>query len=229
MLTRDQIVSTVLGRLGRAEGNSYLVTQAGLELQLIQRDLEAGPFTPWFLHSIYSLALAANSTQASYAGLNESDIIKESDLIPLYVYPNSTDDEVILPDKKSLGFILEYNAENTTGAAPEYYARYGDVGGAYSIMVAPKADVAYSLYQGLYVRQSLLSASVTTNNWTTYASPLLVARLGMVMAGTYKGDQKRLAEFEKQAQVAYTNLFALDEARKQANREAYREDLPGRP
>lgn len=228
-MTRDEIITLVLSRCGKAEDVAYLVTAAGNELVVIQQELETGPFLPWFLQVEALVELAAGASEANYTDHDEADIIREVDALPMYLDLGEDEGGVYLPRKETPGFCLEAIAETTEAGHPQHYARYGEYGGSSSVIFDRAADADYTLYQGLLVKQPALSASVQENAWTRNAAPLLVGKLGAVMAGIYKNDPARAAMFDREAGRAHANLFALDESKKQASLEAYRDDLPRRP
>lgn len=215
-MTRDQIVTLVLSRLGRSENNSYLVGRAREELALIQERLEGGAFMPWFLLSgeVTSLVTVADTRTVDLP----SNFLREYEDFPLYRYDSTASDPYIRLAKGEFDHLESYY-EGQSAGVPVAYAL---VGTQLHFFVTP--DAAYPLRWNYYKKQDVLSDSVTTNGWTNSASDLLVAELGFIMAAI-KRDTFMKDTFGGEIIRAMTRLLAFDEARKQALRDAQRGDL----
>jgi hypothetical protein len=214
-MNRTQIISLVLARLGRQEGNSYLTAQAELELTLIQETLEGGAFLPWFLLS--------DETELTYTANNRSvslsaGFLREYEDFPLYHYDSTQDDAYTKLEKDEFDYLEGRYGENATGTVPKEYSLQGD---QYQLFPTPTESgvLRYKCYE----REAELTDSVLTNAWTANAPDLLVAELGTVMAG-YMKDAERLQMFIAQRGVAMQRLVAFDIARQQALRDAQRGD-----
>jgi hypothetical protein len=212
-MTRDQIITTVLSRLGRSENNDYLVGRAQDELALIQERLEGGAFLPWFLLSDPTVLAAGTSGATAIP----ADFLRQYEDYPIYRY-DTTEELVYKEMYKDEYDILKTEFEGQGSAEP---TKYAIVGPYIFWFVTP--DTTYVMVWIYYQKQDVLSDTITTNGWTDNASDLLIAELGEVMAAMKK-DEYWTRKFSSDKVEAYTRLRAFDEARKQANRDAYRGD-----
>lgn len=216
-MTRDQIIALVLSRLGKREGNAYLVQQAELELNLIiDTELELGALLPWFLlTNEVDIACTTSYPYASYP----ADFLREWDEYPLKLYDASvspaTYTELVKDDLDLL--FSQYRGE-AAGPTP---VKYGLAG--FSIEPFPRPSVAVTFRSRYYARTTPLSDSNATSAWTTYASDLLVAKLGKIMSRYARAPDMK-AEFEADERIAWNRVLTEDTARKNAAREAYRGD-----
>lgn len=208
-MNRDSICTTVLSRLGRQEGNAYLLAQAKTELGLIQEQLEGSPLLPWFLISTeQTLAITANSRSVALP----SDFLREYENFPLYLYDSTQTDPYTRLNKDEFD-VLEDKYSGELAGTPTEYALDGV---SLEFFVTPNENMTarWKYYQ----KQSVLSDSVQSNQWTINASDLLIAMLGEVMAG-YKKDTFWMAKFASDAQIARGRLLAFTVAREQASRD----------
>lgn len=216
-MDRDDIVTTVLSRLGRQESNAYMVEAAERELGLIQQKLEGDPFLPWFLVSdVTAIAIVAAESETALP----ADFLREFDDYPVYIY-TSTDSEDTLKRLIKDDFDIletEYPVGSAVVAEP---IKYAVVGGDFVWFPVP--DDNYVGVWRYYKKATALSDSVLENEWTANAADLLVAELGEVMAAMKK-DQFWLAKFAADKAAARHRLLSFDEARKQALKPGYRGD-----
>lgn len=213
-MNRTQIITLVLARLGRQEANTYLIAQAKSELTLIQESLEGGAFLPWFLLSDETTLNYTANNRAVSLGAN---FLREYEEFPVYLYDASADDPYTKLTKDEFD-ILEARYGNSGTGTPSNYALQG---GQLELFVTPNANG--SLRLKFYEKEAELTDSVLTNAWTSNAADLLVAELGIVMAG-YMKDGERLQMFVAQRGVAMQRIIAFDVARQQALRDTYRGD-----
>lgn len=213
-MNRTQIITLVLARLGRQEANTYLIAQAKLELTLIQESLEGGAFLPWFLISDETTLNYTANNRAVSLGAN---FLREYEEFPVYRYDSTADDPYTKLTKDEFD-ILEARYGNSGTGTPSNYALQG---GQLELFVTPNANG--SLRLKFYEKEAELTDSVLTNAWTSNAADLLVAELGIVMAG-YMKDGERLQMFVAQRGVAMQRIIAFDVARQQALRDTYRGD-----
>lgn len=207
-MTRDQIVTTVLSRLGRQEGNAYLVAQAQLELGLIQDQLEGDGFLPWFIISTEQSAVLTPTVRSLAL---PSDFLREYEPFPVYRYDATQADPYTRLTKDEFD-VLESQYGGSSTDAPMQYALEG-----VSLEFFPTPDLAYNIRWKYYQKQTALSAGVQTNAWTTNASDLLIAKLGAVMAA-YKKDQFWAQKFATDEQRAFDRIHKFSIAREQALR-----------
>lgn len=215
-MTRDQIITTVLSRLGRQEGNTYLVGRAEDEIQLIQQRLEGAPELWWFLLTDEDTSL---STTANVRTVDlPADFLREFPDFPLYRYDSTADDPYIKLEKDEFD-VLESRFGNDEPGEPTHYCLVGS-----QFHFFPTPDDDYPLRWVYFAKEDLLSDAVSTNAWTDNASDLLIGELGQIMAGM-KRDEFWLGKFAAETAQANQRLLAFDEARKQAARPGYRGDL----
>lgn len=213
-MNRTQIISLVLARLGRQEGNTYLTDQAELELTLIQQTLEGGAFLPWFLISDET---TLNYTAGNRAVSLGAGFLREYEEFPVYRYDASADDPYTKLQKDEFDVLEARYGPDGTGT-PVAYALQG---GQLELFLTPNEDG--SLRLKFYEKEAELTDAVLTNAWTENTPDLLVAELGLVMAG-YKKDAERIQMFAAQRKIAFDRLVAFDIARQQALRDAQRGD-----
>lgn len=214
-LTRTQIISTVLGRLGRREGDTYLVAQAKTELGLIQSRLEGGAFLPWFLLTAEStLTLTANNRELALP----ANFLREWDDYPIHRYEATGSPVYRKLEKEDFDVLIE-EFDGVASGDPVAYALTGTT---LNFFTTPNS--AYSCRWRYYAKDTALSDSVDTNLWTTNADDLLVAELGVVMAGQYARRVDLAQVFATQKAEAVKRLTAFDIARMQAARSAVRGD-----
>ena len=214
-MDRTGIVNLVLGRCGRREGDTYMVAQAKLELGLIQERLEGGAFLPWFLlTNEQTLTTVANVREVSLP----ANFLREWDDYPLQRYDATASPIYKKLEKEDFDVLLEEFDGDGVGE-PKAYALTGDV---FSFFTTP--DTAYSIKWRYYAKDTVLSDSVLDNAWTANATDLLIAELGIVMAGQYARRPDLVQIFGVQKAEAIKRLTAFDIARMQAARAAVRGD-----
>lgn len=213
-MNRTQICNLVLARIGRRETDAYAVAQAKLELTLVQERLEGGAFLPWFL-------LTSEQTLTTVASTREvalpDNFLREWDDYPLQFYDSTASPAYMPLTKDDFDVHLAEFGEADDGE-PQAYALSGVV-----FDLFPTPDYAYPLKWRYFARDAVLSDSVLTNNWTANAADLLVAELGVVMAGYARRDDL-VNLFAAQKAEALKRLTAFDIARKQAALSAFRGD-----
>lgn len=215
-MTRDEIVSLVLSRLGKRESNTYLVTQARTELQIIQRTkLEKGMHMPYFLLSDET-ALVVNPGVRLGIDL-PSNFLREWDQWQLALYDATLSDPYtdLLKDDFD---ILKSRYGSDSASTPKAYSLVGSAKAA----VFPLSDVVREARLVYFKKEDVLSDSVSTNAWTVNAEDVLISELGVVMSRYARSDL--LSEFKDDAQRAQDRMFYESLARLNAAREAYRGD-----
>jgi hypothetical protein len=214
-MTPANIITRVLSRCGKQENNTYMRTAALAELQLIQERLEGGAFMPWFLLSdeVTSLSMTANVRTTALP----ATFLREYEDFDLSIYDSTASDPYIELIKDEQDYLKVRFADSGPGQ-PTHYSL---VGSNFVWSVTPDAN--YLLRGMWFEKEAVLADGNTDNAWTLNASDKLIAELQLVMA-TYRRDQNLIADAQQQIVRADARLLAFDEARKQANREAYRGD-----
>lgn len=211
-MDRDTIVTLVLSRLGKREGQSYLVAQAQLELlHIITTKLERGALLPWFLLSDETaLTLTANTRLAAALPV---DFLREWDEFPISLYDATAD----VPYTELFKDDYDLNRSwEQSGSASSDSPRYSLVGTNYAVFPLLPVDTPARV---VYYKKSDVTDNYN-NVWCQYADDVLVAELGMVMARYLRSDL--LDEFKQDRKESYSRLMTEDVARKNAAREAFR-------
>lgn len=209
-LNRSDIINLVLARCGRQEGNAYLAAQAVTELKLIQSRLEGEAFMPWFLLSDESSLVSAAATKTTAL---PTDFLREYEDFPLYLYDSTAEDPYTQLTKDEYD-VLESKFGEDSPTVPSAYALQGS-----ALNWFPTPDAIYNFRWKYYQAQPSLDETTSSNAWTENAADLLVAELGIVIAGSYKKDADRAQMFGIDLTRAQRRLLSFDEARKQANRD----------
>lgn len=212
-MNRGEIIETVLARIGRSEGNAYLLGRAAVEIKTVQNRLEGGAFMPWFLLSgVQDLTTTANTRELALP----TGFLREYEDYPLYRYDASAEDPYIRLNKDEFD-VLETRYEGEEAGIPLAYALVGE-----ELHFFPTPDDAYPLKWNYFEKKAVLVGDDSENAWTENAEDLLIAELGLVMA-RYRVDV-RDNNWKEDREEARKRLLAFDEARKQALRNAYRGD-----
>ena len=208
-MTRDEIISLVQGRMTRTDNTAYAV----LEIQAAQRELEQGPYLPWFLAYVKTdlYTIAQIDTLAVPTGF-----IRELDEegSGLWRIDETTDPSTDTRLRKyvSHGDMIDgYKGEDYN--VPEAYSL---IDGYYRFR--PKPDAAYRLGALFYKADTVLTSD-GTNLWTTNAPDLLAARLGMLLT-RYDADKTLHDMFLQDYNQAMARLQVFDESRRQAGFDA---------
>jgi hypothetical protein len=203
-MTRDEVIETTLTRLGNRQGETALVTSAEAEILIVQRHLERLPELPWFLLTRTS-ALTCTISQ-DYTDL-PADFIR---------FPEEDESEIWLVDSEGTRTkveIWDYDQVLARyGSADEGLPKVAALVGT-RLYWGPTPDAAYTCDFAYYAKEDELTTD-TSNQWTTEAPDLVIARLGQVLA-RYARDTEAAALFQEDAQAGLT-LTTL--ARRQAAR-----------
>ena len=210
-MTGDNILTLLMSRLGN-KTEAELRATCLLEMQLAQETvLEGGPTLPWFLiESEYALATVANER---YIDL-PADFLREVDdgEKPLMYIPSDGSDKIALV-KKSFAEAMEHYGSTAVGA-PEVYALKGD-----RIAVFPLPNDAYDLELDYFKSATAAADNSVENVWMKWASDLLLAVTGEVVAMQHLQDPELGMTFTAMKGVAQDRLARLDTAREEANRD----------
>lgn|SRR3990167_2641242 len=203
-MNRDTAVSLLKGRLKRAS-DTALDTTIISEMQFVQGTVLEGAINlPWFL-------LSENQTASTTIDEERISLpvgfLREYEEGALWVQnDDGTWKELIKDDYDALANRF------TTNGKPRYYALDGEY-----FRLKPTPDAVYALKIRAYVADSVLSTNIE-NQWLLYATDLLIAETGFIMASRYLRDEPAAQTFRFEADSARTRLFIFDEARKHANR-----------
>lgn len=214
-MTRDEIISLVLSRLGKRGNNAFLVNSAGTELALIQRRLEKGQHKPIFLLSEETpLVVAANTRLAVTL---PTDFLQEWEFWPLALYDSTAAEPYTYLRKDDYDLLQSQYASDEPGT-PKAYSLVGSTKAA----VFALSDVAREARLVYFKKEDELSDSIQENAWTEEADDWLIAELGVVMSRYARSDL--LNEFKADRVEAMNRVFYDSIARENAAREAYRGD-----
>lgn len=204
-MTSDEIVTLVLNRCGKRSSDTELTAAAFLELARIQTDYEEGPELPWFL---ISEASSANLTSGDPRISVPSDFLMEVEEGALWIQNSEGNWKELHKEEYDQ---LRAVYQNETAGLPKYYALRGKY-----FYFGPIPDANYSVRMVYYQQQTAAAAGVT-NQWTTYASDLLIGTLGDVIAGEYLNDFQKQKVFQNRMALAYKRMLDKDVARAEMN------------
>lgn len=213
-MTRDEVINIVLTRCGRRQNSADFISHAQAEILQVQKDLElgveipilGGTFLPWFL---LTEMMDVNTTVNEPRVAVPTGMLSMHEDIPLYLYDSSKTQ----PYTKLKGDTYESiigDPRYQGSGKPKVYALVGQY-----FRLQPVPDAVYGLRTLVYLADTELNSDIT-NNWLTYAAPLVVAKLGEVIAGQYLYNLQLKAEFTTEAQRAAQKLFTMHEGREQA-------------
>lgn len=205
-MTRAQLVALIQSRLGQRTSLDATVVA---ELQLAQTELESEPFLPWFLEtsvidSTTFVTVASTRTLAVPTGF-----IREQDEQEAFMLKSGSYRYTIT--RKPMDVLLQDTSLASAGF-PKYYDRVFN-----TIYLFPTPDAAYNGTLLYFVGDAVLSADGTTNNWSTYAPELLVARAGMSV-GVVLRDANIVKYFTQLYEDRLTKLRQADSANREAGR-----------
>jgi hypothetical protein len=206
-MTRDEVVTLVLSRCGNRQADTNLRAAAELELKLVQTRLEEKEWLPWFLLSTQETApLTIGEPRLRVP----ERFLLEYDEGALFL-TNSAGDEVELPKEEY--DLLRGKYLNTDPNTPETYALRGEY-----FYFFPTPNAEYPVRMVYFKGQPVLDTDIE-NRWTKHAPHLLVAELGVVIAGQYTNDAAKKDLFVQQTTREENALMKKHEARDMANRE----------
>jgi hypothetical protein len=217
-MIRDSAVDLLMGRLGKRQ-NAFTQQDIINEMVYVQDTLLEGDATPfWFL-----LTEAAETTTIPDEEriTLPTDFLQEWEEGALYIVVDGEDCAMVKDDWDTI-------KNRVTGSGqPEYYALAGDY-----FLVRKIPDAVYTVKMRYYGRQASLAgtygSAVDTdgnieNNWLKWASDLLIAETGIVIANQYLQSEKMLQLFAAQATVARKRLIAKDTIMRETNIQRFME------
>lgn len=204
-MIRDTLISILASRLNRSDMSDRIIA----ELQLIQSTVleGTGAFSPWFLESeMANVDIVANEERIALP----ADFLAEVEDQALWLYQPENIycplQELHKTDYDRI--VLKYQTSGT----PKEYALAGDY-----ILLRPVPDASYNIRMRYYAREPDLSTNIE-NKWLKYASDLVIAEVGAVIAGLHIRNPQLAQEFKDAAMVARDRLYKKHEARKHTNR-----------
>lgn len=202
-MLRDTAISIIARRLGK---RTDLDDQILDEMQLVQEVMEHADMLPFFLLT----ELATASTEVGEERVKiPTDFLKEYEAGALWYY-DSTDDQIWFPLKRRE--IEELKGAFTDDGPPQYYALAGEY-----YRIAPVPDDVYTLKMLYYGQDALLTSNIE-NQWLKYAPELMIAETGLRVAAYIQND-KLVAIFQQNQQMAYEKFWRYCEARKHSNQD----------
>jgi hypothetical protein len=170
-------------------------------MQTAQNDLQLMGSLPWFLLVTASESLSSgdNTLAVPDGFLREAD-----DIHPMWYYSDSDSDWRPVP--KEDYDILRDNKDFVTPGEPKFYALVGN-----NRIIFPTPDAAYSVTTVYYTADQVLSSNIK-NQWTTYASGLLMAETGYREARVLR-DYEAANMFKMDRDEALRQLVIANAAR----------------
>jgi hypothetical protein len=215
-MTRDEIITLVLSRLGNRENDKRLQRICVLECKNIQEDiLEQAFFKPWFLLS--ELEYTQTTVNDARVAL-PAYFLEEYEEGSLLYRPDPTQPWTPLA-KGEMDVIKEWN--RLTGVPPGVATNYSIVGEEFVLGSVP--TVSYQLAMRYYKRQPLIPEdfgvpkAAEGNKWTDLAPEWYQCELGSVVSAFHVRDQEAAASFKARAGEARDRLYTQHVAREEAN------------
>lgn len=217
-MTRDQIISNVLSRLGERGKDVRLQQASVLELQNVQRDrLESADFKPWFILSDFEYTMTTVADQRVALPTYFLEEYEEGSLL----YRPDVNTAWLPLVKGDLDQTQGYR--RMTGWPPGIARSYSLVGLNFVLEVPPL--VSYQLAMLYYKAEPVLPepylqpGPVVTNKWMTFAPEWLMCELGALLAAYHIRDPDAAGAFRQDADKAKQRLFVQHIARAEANAE----------
>lgn len=215
-LNKLQIAQAALNRVGRKASDAWLLSQALIELGLLQRELDRGDFLPEFLVTTGQLALPtgaqAVSLPSNYARIwgQKGDMLIAPDSDPTQKSKVRNEDwDVILSEYETVptGLPLKYDLIGRSA----YFSHVADV----------DYTATFFYYQSPSNFDDLGNSD--ENLWSQNADGYLVARLAATMSG-YVDGAFTMAQ-EQLAANLWRKIIADSIMMHEADRDGYRGDV----
>lgn len=203
-------IDIVMGRLGNRTAPP-LRAKILNEMDFCQQnDLEGGATLPWFI--ITENAITNTKVGERRIALPPDFIREAEEKDPVKVVAGGEDVRLV---KMGYDQALEEFGDESVGP-PQAYALRGNY-----FLLFPIPDDIYQLkIPGYYARQDPpIDSEASENAWFRWASDLLVAKSGLVVASMYLKDPDLVQVFTVLLQQAQDRLFKMEVAREEANRE----------
>jgi len=203
----NAVIDLLVARLG---DRTDLRVAILLEMTLVQQTLlEGGDELPWFLLSDdQPLTIVASNRNVAVP----SDFLREHEEGELLV-TNSTGVETAL-EKAAYDELIDFYGFDALADPPTAYALVGD---NFALFPIPSVVRALTLSK-YYKRAAAPTDTAAENAWLKWASDLLIAETGIVMAGQYLQNDAMASLFVGMQAVAKRRLNTQNVAREEANR-----------
>lgn len=217
-MTRDQIITLVLSRLGNKEKDPRLQQICVLELQNVQRDrLEGADFRPWFLLS-----------DLEYTDTTVGD---QRVQLPQYFLEEYEEGSLLYrPDESQPWAPLAKGELDVTQAwrrltgIPAGVSRAYSLVGLYFMLETPPLT-PYQLAMRYYKQEPTIPEAfglpgvIVTNKWMTFAQEWCICELGALVSAYHLRDMDAAKTFRADADIAKQRLYVQHVARAEANME----------
>lgn len=216
---RDSAVDLLMGRLAN---RTHSATRQNIvnEMVFVQENVLEGDATLfWFLlSSQQTLTTVADQEYLAHP----VDFLQEWDEGGLYYVDDDGDQQLMIKDD------WDTIKERITGTGrPKYYALAGE-----QFLFRKLPDDAYTIYWRYYAAAGSLAGTYGStadtdgnveNLWLKWASDLLIAETGIIIAEQYLQSEKMMALFQKQADAARVRLIKKDTAMREVNVQRFME------
>lgn len=214
-MLRDAAVDLLMGRLGK---RTSAITQQDIINEMVFAQgtiLEGNPTLYWFLLSEDSYA----STTADDERLAlPDDFLQEWEYGALYYIDDDGNQAEFVRDDYD---VIKKRVIGT--GRPEYY----DIAGDY-FFLRKIPDDAYTIWMRYYQKQADISGTYgdgnnIENGWLKWASDLLIAETGIIIAQQYLQSDTMVKLFIGQKQVAEKRLIDKNTAMQETNKQRFME------
>lgn len=184
------------------------------EMKLFQRTkLEKGPTLPWF---ILSETASSNTTAGERRLALPDDFLREDDESRVYLITAAGKKIELEKGEYAELTAMEDSSENEAESEgqPTHYALKGNY-----FHLFPTPDQVYTVQFRYYAKQDDPTDTTSSENaWFEHAPDLIIAEVGVVVAGQHIQDIEKVALFQTQANEARARMFVEATAREEAGR-----------
>jgi hypothetical protein len=207
-MTGQALLNLLMVRLGNRT-DATLRANCLTELNLAQETmLEGGSWLPWFLlSSEQTLSVSAGNAEVSLP----TGFLRFSDEHPLYILDDENKRHRLTQWDRSY-LESKYEIDDASDLPLEFCLERD------KIYLFPTPTVARSIKMKCYLRDTVLTDTTQSNNWSTEAPDWLLAVTGEVVALQHLSDQELAAGFVAMQQRALQRVQTMDIARREAGR-----------
>ena len=209
-MTGSDLLTLLMSRLGNRSETALRATCLS-EMTLIQETLEQSATLPWFLIS-EELSAVTPSDGVERRVAVPAGFLREVDEGALVIIDSDGDSHVL--EKYDYDACIAKYGRDETSTLPEAYALVGDY-----FHLFPIPTVELTLYIHCYQEDDAPADNSTENQWLKYASDLLMAKTGKVVAGRHLRNTELETLFTADIPPAENRLYVNNVARAEANRD----------
>lgn len=207
-MTGQHVLDMLMARLGN---RTEAALRANVLLEMIQFQaitMEKGPYLPFFL-LVNEEPLTVTADVRAVA--LPSDFLRELEEDSLFILDDNSVPQPMV--KGSYDELAAHHGLDADSTLPLDYCIRGT-----DILLFPKSSVARTLQLSYFASDAVPADTTTENLWLKYASDLLLAGTGEIVAGQYLQNSELSVIFAGQKMAAQDRLVRDDTARQEAAR-----------